>query len=91
MSIARSVRPWASVLKEVMAAGDEPSVVADVVLKAANAERPKLRYPAGRLANRLRWLRRFAPAGIVDAGLRKDLRLDTPGAARLNLPVEARP
>jgi NAD(P)-dependent dehydrogenase (short-subunit alcohol dehydrogenase family) len=79
------------VLKEVMAAGDEPSVVADVVVKAANAKSPKLRYTAGKLANRLRWLRRFAPAGIVDAGLRKDLRLDTPGAARLNLPVEARP
>jgi NAD(P)-dependent dehydrogenase (short-subunit alcohol dehydrogenase family) len=73
-------------LQEVMAAGDEPSVVADVVLKAANAERPKLRYPAGKLASRLRWLRRFAPAGIVDTGLRKDLRLDTPGAARPNLP-----
>ena len=70
---------------------NEPGVVAGVVLKAANAERPKLRYPAGKLANRLRWLRRFAPTGIVDAGLRKDLRLDTPGAARLNFPVEARP
>jgi len=79
------------VIQEVMAAGDEPSVVADVVLKAANAERPKLRYAAGKLANRLQWLRRFAPAGLVDAGVRKDLRLDTPGAAHLNLPVEARP
>jgi NAD(P)-dependent dehydrogenase (short-subunit alcohol dehydrogenase family) len=78
-------------LAEVMAAGDEPGVVADVVLKAANAARPKLRYPAGRRANRLRWLRRFAPAGILDAGLRKDLRLDTPGAARLDLPAAARP
>jgi NAD(P)-dependent dehydrogenase (short-subunit alcohol dehydrogenase family) len=78
------------VLKEVMAAGDEPSVVADVVLKAASAERPRLRYPAGGLANRLRLLRRFAPARVVDAGLRKDLRLDAPGAARLNLPDLAR-
>ena len=78
-------------LKELMATGDEPSVVADVVLKAASAERPKLRYPAGGLANRLRLLRRFAPAGIVDAGLRKDLRLDAPGAARPHLPVPARP
>jgi NAD(P)-dependent dehydrogenase (short-subunit alcohol dehydrogenase family) len=68
------------VLKRVMAAADEPSIVADVVLRAASAERPKLRYAAGGLANRLRLLRRFAPAGIVDAGLRKDLRLDAPGA-----------
>jgi NAD(P)-dependent dehydrogenase (short-subunit alcohol dehydrogenase family) len=79
------------VLKKVMATGDEPSVVADVVLKAATANRPKLRYPAGKLATRLRLLRRFAPTGIVDAGLRKDLRLDTPGAARPTVRVEARP
>src|SRR3989441_9117278 len=63
-------------LKEVVEAGDEPGVVADVVLKAALAARPKLRYAAGGLANRLRMLRRFAPASLVDAGVRKDLRLD---------------
>ena len=62
---------------EVMAAADPPSVVADVVLRAASADRPKLRYTAGRLANRLRLLRRFAPARVLDAGIRKDLRLDT--------------
>ena len=70
------------VLKEVMATADEPSVVADVVLKAASAARPKLRYTAGRLASRLRLLRRFAPAGLVDAGIRKDLQLDAPTASR---------
>jgi len=64
-------------LIEVMAAADPPSVVADVVLRAASADRPKLRYTAGRLANRLRLLRRFAPAGVLDAGIRKDLHLDT--------------
>ena len=64
------------VLKEVMATADEPSVVAGVVLEAAIADRPKLRYAAGGLAKRLRLLRRFAPAGLVDAGIRKDLRLD---------------
>ena len=79
------------VLREVMAKGDEPSVVAEVVLKAASAERPKLRYTAGGLANRLRWLRRFAPAGMVDAGLRKDLRLDRLSAARVNSPALAKP
>lgn len=63
-------------VKEVMATADLPGVVADVVLKAANATHPKLRYTAGGLANRLRLLRRFAPAGMVDAGIRKDLRLD---------------
>jgi len=63
-------------LKNVLAAADEPEIVAEVVLKAASAARPKLRYAAGGLANRLRLLRRFAPAGVLDAGIRKDLRLD---------------
>jgi NAD(P)-dependent dehydrogenase (short-subunit alcohol dehydrogenase family) len=38
--------------------------------------------PACGLANRLRFLRRFAPAGLVDAGIRKDLRLDATTPAR---------
>ena len=75
------------VLKEVMATADEPAVVAEVVLEAAIADRPKLRYAAGGLANRLRLLRRFAPAGLVDAGIRKDLRLDAPTASLPRTPV----
>ena len=75
------------VIKTVMATADEPSVVADVVLEAAIADRPKLRYAAGGLANRLRLLRRFAPAGLVDAGIRKDLRLDAPMASLPRTPV----
>jgi NAD(P)-dependent dehydrogenase (short-subunit alcohol dehydrogenase family) len=63
-------------LKTVMANGDAPETVAKVVLTAASAARPKIRYTAGGLANRLRILRRFAPAGILDSGIRKDLRLD---------------
>jgi hypothetical protein len=63
-------------VNEVMAVADSPGVVADTVLRAASAAHPKIRYTAGRLANRLRLLRRFAPAGIVDAGIRRDLQLD---------------
>jgi NAD(P)-dependent dehydrogenase (short-subunit alcohol dehydrogenase family) len=63
-------------VSEVMTTAEPPGVVADTVLEAANAARPKLRYAAGKLAKRLRFLRRFAPAGLVDAGIRKDLRLD---------------
>ena len=63
-------------LKSVMATADAPDVVADVVLEAASAAHPKLRYTAGGLANRLRLLRRFAPTSVLDAGIRKDLRLD---------------
>ena len=47
---------------DLAAAGFWPDVVADTVLKAANATHPKIRYAAGKLANRLRLLRRFAPA-----------------------------
>ena len=64
-------------LQELVAAAGQPGVVADIVLQAATAARPKLRYTAGGLASRLRWLRRFAPAGVMDAGIRRDLQLDT--------------
>ncbi|MFX6834659.1 short-chain dehydrogenase/reductase, partial [Acinetobacter baumannii] len=42
-------------IKEQMEAADQPSVVADVVLKAALAEKPSLRYTAGSVARRLRF------------------------------------
>lgn len=68
-------------VRQVMTTADQPGVVADVVLKAASAAQPKLRYTAGGLASRLRLLRRFAPAGMVDAGIRSDLRLDAVSSA----------
>jgi NAD(P)-dependent dehydrogenase (short-subunit alcohol dehydrogenase family) len=71
------------VIAEVMKGADEPAVVADAVLKAATAVRPKLRYTAGSLANRLRLLRKFAPAGVLDAGLRRDFRLDATSPSRV--------
>ncbi|MCY1365692.1 hypothetical protein D9M69_525520 [compost metagenome] len=66
----------ASKMKKLVESGDEPSVVADTVLKAALATHPKLRYAAGRRATFLHLLRRFAPAGAMDSGIRKDLGLD---------------
>ena len=81
-----------SVLKKVMATADAPAVVADVVLEAAMAVRPKLRYAAGGLAKRLRLLRRLAPHGLVDGGIRKDLRLDTlPALGSRTLALEKKP
>jgi NAD(P)-dependent dehydrogenase (short-subunit alcohol dehydrogenase family) len=74
-------------LKEVLAGADEPGDVADVVLEAATAASPKLRYTAGGIASRVRFLRRFAPAGVLDAGIRKDLRLD---ALTASLPRSSR-
>ena len=63
-------------LKELLAAADGPGIVADVVLQAATAASPRLRYTAGRVASRVRWLRRFAPARLLDSGIRKDPQLD---------------
>lgn len=63
----------------MLAAGDTPEAVAEVVLKAAKAARPKLRYPVGSIAT-VQLLRRFAP-GLVDGGIRKQLGLDAPSAA----------
>ena len=57
--------------------GDRPSDVAEVVLKAASAARPKLRYTVGRQAKTLRWFRTLAPASMVDAALRKQMGLNT--------------
>ena len=68
-------------VKEVMATAEQPRVVADVVLKAATAARPKVRYTAGGLAGRLRLLRTYLPAGVMDAGIRRDLRLDAAPAS----------
>ena len=62
-------------LKEAIAGADGPEVVAEIVLKAATAAQPKIRYAPG-LASRLRLLRRFAPASVLDAAVRKDLRLE---------------
>ena len=63
-----------------MSKADDPRVVADIVLKAATAVSPNVRYTAGGLAGRLRLLRRFAPAAMLDGGIRTDLHLDRPSA-----------
>ena len=74
-------------LTEMIEDADEPAVVADAVLKAAIAAHPKLRYATGGRASRLQLLRSFAPAGLVDAGIRKNLRLDATMASRPHTPV----
>jgi NAD(P)-dependent dehydrogenase (short-subunit alcohol dehydrogenase family) len=63
------------VVNQAMATAEGPDVVADVVLKAARAERPKLRYTAGKAAAQLQFMRRFAPAGVLDTGIRKAMQL----------------
>jgi hypothetical protein len=48
-------------VNEVMATAERPGVVAETVLKAANAAHPKIRYAAGKLANCLRLLADLRP------------------------------
>jgi len=66
----------AKLMKTAIEGGDDPMVVAQVVLKAANAKHPKIRYTAGKLACRLNFLRKFAPAGLMDKGIRQEMKLD---------------
>lgn len=63
-------------VNQAMENADEPSVVAEVVLQAIRAERPKRRYTAGKAAARLQFLRRLAPAGVFDKAIRKNFQLD---------------
>jgi NAD(P)-dependent dehydrogenase (short-subunit alcohol dehydrogenase family) len=69
-------------VKEALESADGPEVVARTVVQVARDASPRVRYTSGALAGRLRLLRRFAPAALVEAGVRKDLRLDTQPALR---------
>jgi len=67
----------ARVVSKAMAEAESPEVVAEVVVKAARASRPKLRYTAGILAGKLNFILRFMPAKILDKVVRTSLQLDT--------------
>lgn len=73
-AIAR--KALAKILKTAIESGDDPKIVAQVVLKAASDQHPKLRYAAGKFATRLSLLRRFAPAALMDKGIRQEMKLD---------------
>lgn len=62
-------------MRKIVDAGDTPDVVADIVVKAANAALPRRRYTAGKTARQVRFLRRFLPESFVDKNLRKFNRL----------------
>jgi len=63
-------------ISENLTHGDHPATVAAVVLEALTSGSPRLRYPAGTKAKLLRMLRRFAPAKLLDSGLRKQFGLE---------------
>ena len=75
----RSLAPYESVragmevhMRNGVAAGDAPEVVAATVVKAATAATPRRRYAAaGRLARQARIMRRLVPESAFDRSLRK--------------------
>ncbi len=91
LEVYRQVRSQVGkVVAQAMAIADEPSVVADVVVKAARAQHPKVRYTAGKIAGQLQLLRRFAPAGVFQALIRKNLQLDAKTPVDAKTPTHAR-
>lgn len=63
------------VVSEAMKTADEPDVVARVVVNAAQANQPRIRYTAGKTAAKLAFMRRFMPSSLLDSGIRKSLGL----------------
>ena len=51
--------------------GDDPALIANVIVDAATDPKPKLRYTAGSRAGRVSILRRVVPARIFDKQIRK--------------------
>jgi len=72
-SVERS-RALAAVEKSI-ADGAQPATVASVVVAAITSQNPRLRYPGGREAKFLALLKKFAPQGVLDKGLRKQFGL----------------
>lgn len=64
-----------AVMLESVRSGDAPEIVAETVLRAAAAAEPNRRYPAGKMARKIRLLRRFVPESAFDKSLRKQLGL----------------
>lgn len=60
-----------NLMRELVAKGDAPEVVAEAVVLAANVTEPKRRYTAGKAAGQVRFMRRFMPEALVDKSLRK--------------------
>ena len=66
---------FGQIVADAMRDGDDPAVVAKVIVAAATDERPRLRYTAGPTAGRVSVLRRIAPARAFDKQIRKLNRL----------------
>ncbi len=72
---AQRRRVFDGVIATAMKDGDDPATVATVIVAAATAPKPKLRYTAGPTAGRVSTLRRIVPARTFDRQIRKINRL----------------
>ena len=61
------------IVKEGIANGDDPRLVAEAVFAALTATSPRLRYPVGKGVTLSR-LRRFLPAGLFDRAVHKQFQ-----------------
>ncbi len=62
----RHATEWSKLLKHGDATGSDPSVIANAILKAVKAEKPKTRYVAGTFAWQILTLRRLLPDRLFD-------------------------
>jgi NAD(P)-dependent dehydrogenase (short-subunit alcohol dehydrogenase family) len=68
---AQQGQTFGRVMAAAIKDGDDPAVVAKVIVKAATDPKPNLRYTAGTLARRASTLRRFVPAWAFDSQIRR--------------------
>ncbi|TDK39239.1 SDR family NAD(P)-dependent oxidoreductase [Rhizobium deserti] len=66
-------------IEQAIAKADTPEAVAKVVIRAATARSPALRYQAGGLARSLEVARKLVPEKMLDGMLRKQMQLDRTG------------
>jgi NAD(P)-dependent dehydrogenase (short-subunit alcohol dehydrogenase family) len=66
----------AAALQKMVAAGDDPALVAAAITRAIAEPTPKRRYPVGQGAGLLAVLRSFLPAPLFDRSFRKEFRVD---------------
>jgi short-subunit dehydrogenase len=72
---AKQRRIFGDVMAAAMKDGDDPAIVAKVIVAAATDPKPRLRYTAGPAAGRVSTLRRVVPARVFDKQIRELNRL----------------
>jgi hypothetical protein len=63
-------------IKLSVESGDEPALIAETILEAPRAPRPRLGYPAGKRVGTMATLRSLLPEAMFDRSLRKRYQLD---------------